>query len=157
MDLLVKLYELPDVAGDQVKGVTIRRAFAAEKHFVLEFVEKNFIRAWASECEVSFARLPAACFVASSGGEICGFACYDASARGFFGPIGVAENGRGHGIGTHLLIRTLQDMRARGYAYAIVGDVSDTRFYRQVNPIEIGESSPGFYRGMLKESERQRA
>lgn len=149
MDLLVKLYELPEVRNEQAEGVTIRRAFVAEKHLVVEFVEKNFIRAWASECEVSFARMPPACFVAESDKQICGFACYDATARGFFGPIGTAENWRGRGIGAILLIRTLQDMRAQGYAYAIVGDVSDTRFYKEIHPIEISESTPGFYRGML--------
>jgi ribosomal protein S18 acetylase RimI-like enzyme len=150
MDLLVRLYTLPEALGEGMEGVAIRRAFAAEKHLVGEFVERNFARAWASECEVSFARLPVACFIATEGDTICGFACYDATARGFLGPIGVAQEWRQRRIGSALLLSILHDMRARGYGYAVVGAATDREFYRAVGAIEIADSSPGFYSGMLK-------
>ena len=157
MDLLVKLYALPQITSHHAEGISVRRAFAAEKHLVIEFVGRNFIPAWASECEISFARLPVACFLATSARTICGFACYDASARGFFGPVGIAEDWRGRGIGGELLIAALQDMRAQGYAYAIIGDVSDKKFYERLNPIEIDGSSPGFYAEMIRQSGSERS
>jgi ribosomal protein S18 acetylase RimI-like enzyme len=150
MDLLVKLYALPKAAAEGIDGVAVRRALAAEKHLVTEFVERNFSRGWASECEVSFARLPVACFIAIAGENICGFACYDATARGFFGPIGVAQEWRQRRIGSALLLKALNDMHAHGYGYAVIGAVSDLEFYRAVGAIEIADSSPGFYSGMLK-------
>ncbi len=113
--------------------------------------EKNFTNGWASECEIAFARVPIACFIVVERETIAGFACYDVAARGFFGPIGVAKEQRNNGLGSALLLAALQDMFAQGYAYAIVGRVSDAEFYRRnVSVIEIPNSDPGFYRGMLK-------
>jgi predicted N-acetyltransferase YhbS len=149
MDLLVKLYDLP--APEQPAGISIRRAFAAEKQLAADFVAANFSRGWASECEVGFGHLPVGCFIATCAETICGFACFDATARGFFGPTGVAEQWRGRGIGAALLLHTLHDMRARGYAYAVIGAAGDTSLYRRIGAIEIPDSNPGFYRDLLRE------
>jgi GNAT superfamily N-acetyltransferase len=150
MDLLVKLYALPSGAETGCDGLKIRRAFAAEKEMVTTYVRKNFPRACASECGVAFAREPVACFVAVSLETIACLACYDATARGFFGPIGVSKEYRGRGIGSALLHATLRDMRAKGYGYAIIGGASETGFYSSVGAIEIPDSTPGFYEGMLR-------
>lgn len=48
------------------------------------------------------------------------------------------------------LLSALHDMRAHDYGYAVVGAASDREFYRVVDGIEIADSSPGFYSGMLK-------
>ncbi len=151
LDLLVRLYELPKTAKSSGKGFTIRRAFAAEKAMASEFVRQHFTAGWASECEIAFARMPIACFIAVERDTIAGFACYDVAARGFFGPIGVAEKWRDKGVGSELLLSALRDMSTQGYAYAIIGRVPDAEFYRRnLNVIEIPESDPGFYRGLLK-------
>lgn len=72
------------------------------------------------------------CFIATENGKILGFACFDSSAKGFFGPIGVEPGHRGKNIGQALLLRTLNAMREYGYAYAIIGWVSDAEmFYRK--------------------------
>jgi len=64
------------------------------------------------------------------GGDM--IACYDASARGFFGPIGVAAERRGENIGQVLLVRTLNAMKEYGYGYAIIGWVSEAEnLYRK--------------------------
>ena len=150
-DLLVKLYDLAPAKGSMPDGLSVRRAFAAEKRLVAQWVAKHFGERWASECEISFARSPVACFIATNGLDVCGFATYDATARGFFGPTGVAEGARHKGIGRALLTATLQDMAGQGYAYCIIGATTSVEFYRrEVNAIEIPGSSPGFYRGMLK-------
>jgi GNAT superfamily N-acetyltransferase len=150
-DLLVKLYELPAAEPVGAAGVTVRRAMAYEKHVVVGWVRARFGEAWASECEVAFANQPISCQVATQQGEILGFACYDATARGLFGPIGVAENMRRRGIGRALLLHTLRAMSAMGYAYAIVGGAGDADFYaRTVGATEIPGSTPGLYRDRLK-------
>lgn len=149
MDLLVKLYELP--AKATVDGVRLRRAFSAEKTIVAEWVAQKFSRGWADECQAAFARAPVSCFVAVGDEELLGFACYDATARGFFGPAGVLESARKRGIGRALLLCALHDMRANGYAYAIIGATGATDFYkRSIGAIEIAGSSPGFYAGLLR-------
>ena len=52
MDMLVRLYDLPDsreaFARAAAAGVVIRRALAPEKHKVLEWVRSQFSAAWAS-------------------------------------------------------------------------------------------------------------
>ena len=149
-DLLVKLYSLPPPSTPS-SGVDVRRGFAAEKRLMCDWVVAQFDSGWASECEAAFARLPVACFVAVRGQELLGFACYDATARGFFGPTGVAEPERNHGIGVALLSAVLHDMAANGYAYAIIGATDSAEFYRKhAGAIEIPDSDPGFYRGKIK-------
>ena len=150
-DFLVKLYALPQPTSPQ-DNITIRRAFAAERWLVCDWVTKRFGPGWASECEASFARLPVACFIAVRDGDLLGFACYDATARGLFGPTGVAGSERNHGVGTALLLAALRDMGAQGYAYAIIGRPDSAEFYRKhAGAIEIPDSDPGFYRGLIKQ------
>ena len=109
-DLLVKLYKWKPSDRPMPDGVTVRRAFAAEKRLVAEWVAEHFGERWASECEISFARQPVACFIATDDLDVLGFATYDSTARGFFGPTGVMEAARKKGIGQALLRVTLQDM-----------------------------------------------
>jgi GNAT superfamily N-acetyltransferase len=150
-DLLVKLYALAPSASPLASKVEIRRAFAAEKRLVCGWIATQFGPGWASESEAAFARLPVACFVAIRDRVLQGFACYDATARGFFGPTGVAKEERRQGIGTALLSAALNDMAAQGYAYAIIGATDSLAFYRKHSgAIEIPDSDPGFYRGLLK-------
>jgi GNAT superfamily N-acetyltransferase len=148
-DVLVKLYELPPERT--VAGVEVRRALAPEKHAVTAWVDSTFGARWASEADVSFFGHPVRCHIATAGGEVVGFACWDATARGFFGPLGVAEARRGHGIGAVLLLQCLHAMRAHGYAYAVIGGAGPQAFYAKVVPVmEIPGSSPGIYHGMLR-------
>ncbi|HEX6061179.1 MAG TPA: GNAT family N-acetyltransferase [Candidatus Limnocylindria bacterium] len=148
-DLLVKLYELPPER--RVAEVDVRRALAPEKRAVMAWVGAIFGPRWASEADVSFSGHPLRCHIAIAGGEMIGFACWDATARGFFGPEGVAETSRGKGIGGALLLQCLHAMRAHGYAYAAIGGVGPKAFYKKIVPVmEIPGSSPGIYRGMLR-------
>jgi GNAT superfamily N-acetyltransferase len=153
-DMLVKLYELPDLtpALERVTaaGVTIRRGLAPEKHIVLGWVRDHFDEKWASETDVAFARQPVSCFLAIQQGEVLGFACYDTTARGFFGPTGVDEAARGHGVGKALLLACLHDMAVQGYGYGIIGGAGPVDFYAGAcNATPIDGSWPGVYRGLL--------
>jgi GNAT superfamily N-acetyltransferase len=150
-DLLVKLYDFKPPERIPPAGIVVRRAFVAEKRLVADWVAKRFGERWASECEISFARQPVACFIATNEFDVLGFAAYDATGRGFFGPTGVAEEARHKGIGRALLVSTLQDMASQGFAYAIIGPTTSLDFYRrEVNAIEIPDSTPGLHEGMLK-------
>lgn len=157
-DLLVKLYELPDVqptlATLSERGVRVRTAMAYEKHQVVGWVRGQFGDSWASECDVAFGNHPISCLIATEGGEIAGFACYDCTCLDFFGPIGVAEHRRGQGIGRALLLQCLHRMATKGYAYGIIGGAGSPDFYgRAVGAIEIEGSSPGIYRDRLVKRE----
>jgi GNAT superfamily N-acetyltransferase len=154
IDMLVRLYDLPDsgtfyqeVTG---KGVTLRRARAFEKHTVAAFAKEHFSAKWVSEVEVAMTRQPIACFIATRDKQILGFACYDTTQRGFFGPTGVSENARGLGLGKALLFKALEGLRDIGYAYAIIGGVGPKDFYAKTcGAIEIPGSDPGTYIDLL--------
>lgn len=154
IDMLVRLYALPESAAlyEQVaaKGVTLRRARAFEKHTVAAFVREQFSAKWVSEVEVALTRQPVACFIATRDKEILGFACYDTTLRGFFGPTGVSEAARGLGLGKALLLKSLEALRELGHAYAIIGGVGPKEFYANAcGAIEIPGSDPGTYTDLL--------
>ncbi len=154
MDMLVKLYDLPDsrAAFERLREaeIELRRALAPEKHKVIAWVRKNFSEAWASEADVAFSRQPVACFIAIERRKIVGFACHDATCPNFFGPTGVEPAARNKGIGAALLFACLEDMRQAGYGYAIIGGVGPAEFYaKTVGAVAIEGSEPGIYRGLL--------
>jgi GNAT superfamily N-acetyltransferase len=156
-DMLVKLYTLPELAPAMAQqtqaGIVIRRALPPEKHLIVAWINTMFQAVWASECDVALTRQPPSCFLAIDQGMLCGFACYDATCKNFFGPTGVSEAYQGRGIGKALLLSCLHAMRAEGYAYAIIGGVGPAAFYQKtVGAIEIEGSTPGIYDGLLKGS-----
>ncbi|MDB5506232.1 MAG: hypothetical protein JWR75_870 [Devosia sp.] len=152
-DLLVRLYDLPEFPAEArvlQAGIAVRRALPPEREIILDFVREHFDAPWLGEAALTLSQLPVTCWIAVREGELLGFACHDATAKGFFGPTGVLEAERGQGIGDALLIATLRGMREAGYAYAIIGDPGPIAFYKKrLDALEIPGSSPGVYRGML--------
>jgi len=147
--MLVKLYALPSLeqalAAVATHGIVVKRAIAPERNGVVDWVRTHFASS-VSEVETAFAQVPAACFVAQHEGCIVGFACYDVTARNFFGPEGVEAAMRGKGIGRALLLSALHAQRAAGYAYAIIGGVGPAAFYEKcVGATSIEGSTPGIY------------
>jgi len=64
----------------------------------------------------------------------------------------VREDYRGRGIGKALLLTCLHAMFKQGYAYAAIGQVGPTEFYRKaVGATIIEDSEPGIVRGRLTE------
>ena len=154
IDMLVRLYDLPDSAGlyESVEkaGVVLRRARAFEKHTVESFAADHFSPKWASEVAVALSRQPVACWIATRDSKVLGFACYDTTMRGFFGPTGVIEEARGLGLGKALLMRSLESLRELGFAYAVIGGVGPREFYEKAcGAIEIPGSDPGIYGDLL--------
>jgi hypothetical protein len=154
-DMLVKLYKLPPleplIEAQRAQGIVVRRAIVPEKHHVLNWIRANFSEGWVNECDVTFAHQPVSCFIAVENNSLIGFACYDATARGFFGPTGVSEATRGRGTGKALLLAALHDLKAQGYGYGIIGGVGPAEFYaKAAGATIIEDSSPGMYDGMLR-------
>lgn len=150
MDMLVKLYNLPPlepVLNKMVKQtINVRRARSYEKPDVIDWVAAHFSRSWMGECDTAFGHEPISCYIATRNGEIIGFACYNCTAKNFFGPTGVDENVRGHGIGRALLLSCLHTMAEDGYAYAIIGGIGPAEFYQKtVGATLIEGSTPGIY------------
>ena len=148
-DLLVNLLKLPP--REATEGFNLRRAQPFELTLVSNFVTEYFSGSWADEISVGFARQPISVFVATIDRELVGFAAYECTRRGFFGPTGVVQSAQGRGIGKALLLASLEALREMGYVYAIIGAAGPVRFYQKtVGAIIIPDSEPGIYTDLLK-------
>lgn len=162
-DLLVRLYALPADAAAQERparaGITIRRLEAWDRFELQRFITEHFGETWAAEADLAFAYgHPITGFVAVKDGLIAGFAVYECTRRGYFGPTGVREDLRGAGAGAVLLLRCLDAMRELGYAYAIIGGAGPSEFYARIcGATAIDDSEPGIYGDLYRErAERRR-
>lgn len=157
-DMLVKLYQLPeswpDFSNPLRPDIKIRKPIGAEKSLIVGWVRENFGEIWASELDMTFSRSPVSCYIAQTKRKLVGFACYDATALGYFGPTGVVEAFRGNGIGKVLLLSCLLEMRLKGYGYAVIGWVGPREFYKKsVGAIIIPDSTPGIWKDWLYEND----
>ena len=148
-DLLVNLLKLP--VPESTREFIVRRAQPFELSAVRSFVAGNFSANWADEISVGFARQPVSVFVATMDRELIGFAAYECTRRGFFGPMGVLNSAQDKGVGKALLLAAMWALREMGYVYAIVGAAGPVRFYQKtVGAIVIPDSEPGIYTDLLK-------
>lgn len=153
-DLLVNLLKLPPLENTPAEEFLIRRAQPFELTPVRTFVTTNFSQSWADEISVGFARQPISVFIATIERELVGFAAYECTRRGYFGPTGVVQAAQGKGIGKALLFASLWALREMGYVYAIIGAAGPVRFYQKtVGAIIIPDSEPGIYTDSLKSTE----
>jgi predicted N-acetyltransferase YhbS len=158
-DMLIKLYEIADdwhfLSEQKKREIDIRKPIGVETHAILNWVSTHFGGGWASETEAAISNSPRTCFIAIKKNTIIGFACYDATALGFFGPIGVEKAHRKKGTGTALMTACLLDMKLKGYGYAIVGAVENSEYYKKaVGALEIPDSAPGIYKNRVKGAQR---
>ncbi len=154
-DMLVRLYDRPAPAPCFQKvaasGYSVRRAEPWERESLRRFILEHFNELWAAEAERAFNQTPVTGYVAARGSKIVGFAVYECTRRGFFGPTGVREDLRGSGLGAALLFRCLESMREMGYAYGVIGGVGPGGFYEKVcGAFVIPGSEMGVYRPLLE-------
>lgn len=154
--MLIRLYALPAPTrpgvGEMVAGDVVRKPIGCEHAQALAWVQAEFGAGWASEARVALQNRPVSLLLAVRGSVPVGFVCYDATARGYVGPIGVQASARGTGIGAALLRAALEEMRSVGYGYAIAGAVGAADFFRRVaGATDIADSTPGLYAGRLSE------
>lgn len=153
-DMLVKLYELPMensyLQKQLEKGILIRKPIAPEIQKIVAWANDTFSPLWGSEILKAISNNPVSGYIAIKDKEIIGFSCYDATAKGFFGPTGVSESCRGLGTGHALLMVALQDMRNVGYGYAVIGGAGPVEFYaKAVGAIVIPDSEHSIYKTLL--------
>ncbi|EOZ97056.1 hypothetical protein A33Q_1974 [Indibacter alkaliphilus LW1] len=156
-DMLVRLSELPNISLVEKElaeeKIIFRRPIAPEKSFVCDWVKEHFGQYWYNETEVAFSCHPVHCFIAQKENEILGFACYEVTAKNFFGPTGTKEGWRGKGIGRVLLIKSLMALKEMGYTYAIIGGVGPADFYKNtVQAVEIKNSEISVYQNMIRKN-----
>lgn len=151
-DMLVKLFSLPSpepaVSALLEKGIRIKKALSPDRSKVVDFVRENFQQTYVDEVKCAFANNPVSCYIATRDKKIIGFACYDATARDFFGPTGVLESQRNQGVGRALLLKSLASMEEMGYAYAIIGWPAQSAipFYEKcVGAVMIDDPGSGVY------------
>jgi predicted N-acetyltransferase YhbS len=161
-DMLVRLYDLPDSTSHYQRasnaGFTIRRADPWDRDRMRHFVKEQFGPLWAVEANRAFTHTPITAYLATKGGEIAGFAAYECTRRGYFGPTGVREDLRGNGLGAALLFRCLESMCEMGYAYAVIGGVGPAEFYEKIcGAFVIPGSEVGVYGSLYELMSKEKA
>jgi predicted N-acetyltransferase YhbS len=149
-DMLVRLLHLPPLEPELQRmtdaGITIRRPNPFEWGDLRDWVKQRFGRGWMDETSVAFSRQPVTAFVAVKDRTVLGFAAYDCTWRGAFGPTGVDESQRGNGIGRALLLACLHAARSEGYVYYQIAGVGPADFYRKAVGAElIANQHPNVY------------
>lgn len=155
-DMLVRLWTLPDKgpALDALKaqGVSIKRVIAPDRGRVLAFVKEQFGDGWMHECEAALSTVPSTSYIAVKEKRVIGFACFEATGKDYFGPIGVDPACRARGVGAGLLLSCLHSMAEMGYAYAVIGWADDAApFYEKTaNAFPIPDSHPAIYQNLIR-------
>lgn len=151
-DLIVSLYR-QDFSQKQVADdIKIVRVLTPNSDAVINFVEKHFSKGWASEVKAALYQATTNCFIAVQNNKIVGFSAYDATAKGYLGPIGVDGTLRGKNIGSALMSYTLEAMYHDGYGYAIIGGVNEkvVPFYEKTCGAKIIEIDGNVYDRLLR-------
>jgi GNAT superfamily N-acetyltransferase len=149
-DMLARLYDLPDgkpyFERARKADLCVRRADPWDRPRMREFTRAHFGDLWSVEADRCFNHTPITGYLGLQDSEIVGFAVYECTRRGYFGPTGVREDMRGGGLGAALLFRCLESMREMGYGYAIIGGVGPAEFYEKtVGATVIPGSEVGVY------------
>lgn len=131
-DMIANLYEKDRWRTTNNFGTRV--VFPSDSIKVLDFVRIEFPEETGWLLEIKHALQECKCVISVVDGKIVGFACYDCTGKGYFGPFGVAEEYKKRGIGTEILCECFDLMKAEGYGYAIIGwvDASDCKFYEKV-------------------------
>lgn len=122
---MLKFHPKKTLQAAAVVGAVIRKPIGPEHTAVTRRTAARFGPGWASKAQVASPNRPITCWIATRESALLAFACLDATARGFFGPIGIDDAARGQGIGAPAF------------------------FKRVAAAVEISDSSPGLYAGSL--------
>ena len=159
-DMLVRLYPLPEdpqlEPALKEQGIVIKRALAPDRTQAVAFAEKCGYPGFADEIRAAFANQPVSCFLAVKDKQIIGFACHEATCRGFFGPTAVLPEFRRRGVGRALLLRCLHALRELGYAYAFIGWPAENaiHFYESAcGAVLLPDEGLGIYTRMVSADE----
>jgi predicted N-acetyltransferase YhbS len=122
-----------DSASDErrlrTQSIEVRRLALADAGAFQRYLRREWHWRWQVEGLRTLENDPVTTHIALRDGEIIGFASYDVSGPGEFGPMGTHRAWRGSGIGATLLRRCLADLRDAGYASADIQWVGPIGFY----------------------------
>lgn len=149
VDMIVPLLALPSVEPQLRRladeGIFVRRTKAWEQPLLRQFISTRFAPPWAEEASIAFANKPVSAFLAFHGIDVVGFAVYECTFRGVFGPIGVEESFRNRDVATALLLKCLESMRAEGYIYAVIGQAGPREFFEKAcGAMAVPENWPSY-------------
>jgi len=154
LDVLINLYNLPkDIDRDPNEalaqyGIKIKRALPCDRGEIREFITREFSSGWADEAEKGLFNAPTSLFIATFEERVVGFAAYDCTALGYYGPLGVDPSMRKKGIGEALSTTCLRAMREKGYGYAIINAGPVQYYVKRYNGMVIGDHI-GVYENMI--------
>ena len=112
------------------EGCLLRRARPDDKPQLLSFLAEHW-PAWQAEALAALHSQPPTLFVALRDDRLIGFSAFECNNRGtgWFGPMGVASNARGGGLGRLLLARCLSAMAEMGFSEVTIPWVGPPEFY----------------------------
>jgi len=132
-DMTVNLrhYEMPKVMLDD--GITIMRASLKDQEELVSFISEGFGDPWVKTIETALEEDNPPLFIAHDRRKLIGFACYDSvrHQKGVYGPMGTSPHVRTKGVGYALLHTCLEEMKQKGYEYAILGEAGPIEYYER--------------------------
>jgi mycothiol synthase len=117
------------------KEAGIRKAGPKDAADLDAFLRQNFPH-WAWEVGNGLGK--GAVFIASRQGRLAGFACANATQKGWFGPMGTLESERGQGLGRLLMWRCLDLLKKQGVKSTRIPWVGPVPFYARYAQASLG-------------------
>jgi len=111
------------------EGIVVRRAYGADIPATAAFALQTFSLGWQIEVEEARRFSPPPLNIAIYRDQVVGFAAYDVTGYGRFGPTGTRPDMRKRGIGSVLLKRCLQQMYDRGDLTTEIAWAGPVAFY----------------------------
>jgi len=130
-DMLVSLKELP-ITPALAESYDMELARPWDSIKIIEWVKTNFSEGWASEVMCGLSQHPSRVLIIRQNTSIVGFACYNVTFPGFFGPTGVSDAHRNLGLGKVLLIESMHRLQKLGHVYGFIGSPGPVEFYQHV-------------------------
>lgn len=118
-----------------IKEASVRKAGAKDAPLIEVFLRLNFPH-WVWEVGTGLKK--GTVFIASRQGQIVGFACANATQKGWFGPMGTAESERGKGVGRVLMWKCLELLKKQGVKAARIPWVGPIPFYARYAKASLG-------------------
>ena len=110
-------------------GVVVRELSHRDEASLRAWLERTWGPNWTFEGLLALRRRVPTGVVAERGGRIVGFAVFDSTRPGWFGPMGVEPGLQGGGLGIELCVRAFEAMARKGYARAEIAWAGPRCFY----------------------------